>query len=93
MQLLFVPTYMECELSVLMPLHQLCSLLSGGDYESVNFTTVFPPGDTFAELRIPILDDSLGVEVTEDVTATLSVFFSVSVTPGNTDIRSYSFHR
>ena len=54
---LFVPTDMECECLCSLPLHQLCILLSGGDYESVNFTTVFQPGDTSAELRIPILDD------------------------------------
>ena len=81
---LFVPTDMECQLSVLMPLHQLCSLLS------VNFTTVFQPGDTSAVLRILILDDSLGVEGTDDFTATLSVFSSVSVTPGNTYIATVS---
>ena len=44
-----------------------------GDYESENYTVVFQPGDTFAELRIPILDDSLGVEGTEDFFATLSI--------------------
>ena len=33
-----------------------------------------------------MLDDSLGVEGTEEFTATLSVFSSVSVTPGNTYI-------
>ena len=60
---------MNCLCSL--PLHQLFILLSGGDYESINFTTVFQPGDTSAELRIPILDDSLGVEGTEDFTATL----------------------
>ena len=37
-----------------------------GDYESDNYMVVFQPGDTSAELRIPILDDSLGVEGTED---------------------------
>ena len=71
-------------------LHQLCSLLSGGDYESVNFTTVFQPGDTSAVLRILVLDDSLGVEGTEDFTTTLSVFSSVSVTPGNTNVATVS---
>jgi len=30
---------------------------------------VFQPADTSGELRIPILDDSLGVEGTEDFTA------------------------
>ena len=79
---------MNCLCSL--PLHQLCILLSGGVYESVNFTTVFQPGDTSAELRIPILDDSLGVEGTDDFTATLSVFSSVSVTPGNTHIATVS---
>ena len=34
-----------------------------------------------------MLDDSLGVEGTEEFTATLSVFSSVSVTPGNTYIQ------
>ena len=34
---------------------------------------VFQPQETSAELRIPILDDSLGVEGTEDFLATLSI--------------------
>ena len=88
-----VPTDKECELSVLMLLHELCILFSGGHYESINFTTEFQLEDTSADLRIPILDVSLGEEVTEDFTATSSVFSSVSVTPGNTYIHSYSFHR
>ena len=44
-----------------------------GDYESDNYTVVFQPGDTSAELRIPILDDSLGVEGTEDFFAALTI--------------------
>ena len=34
---------------------------------------VFQPGETSAELRIPILDESLGVEGTEDFLANLSI--------------------
>ena len=44
-----------------------------GDYESENYTVVFQPGDTSAELRIPILDDTLGVEGTEYFFANLSI--------------------
>ena len=44
-----------------------------GDYESDSYTVVFQPGETSAELRIPILDDMLGVEGTEDFFATLSI--------------------
>ena len=44
-----------------------------GDYESDSYTVVFQPGDISAELRIPILDDSLGVEGTEDFFANLSI--------------------
>ena len=51
---------------------------------------VFQPRDTSAELRIPILDDSLGVEETEDFITTLSVFSCVSVTAGNTYIARVS---
>ena len=69
-----VPTDMECELSVLTPLHQACILFSGGHYKSINCTTEFQLENTSADLRIPILDDSLGVEETEDFTTTLSVF-------------------
>ena len=65
-------------------------LFSGGHYESINFTTEFQLEHTSADLRIPILDDSLGEEVTEDFTATLSVFSSVSVTAGNTYIATVS---
>ena len=62
-------------------------LYSEGDYESDSYTVVFQPGETSAELRIPILDDSLGVEGTEDFTAVLSLLFSnVSVIPGSTDV-------
>ena len=54
-------------------------------------TVLFQPGDTSAELRIPILDDSLGVKGTEDFTTTLSVFSCVSsVTAGNTYIAMVS---
>ena len=67
----------------LLTLHQLCISLSEGDYESDSYSVVFQPGDTSAELRIPILDDSLGVEGTENFTAILSVFSNVSVTPGS----------
>ena len=52
---------------------------------------LFQPGVTSAELRIPILDDSLGLEGTEDFTTTLSVFSCVSVTAaGNTYIATVS---
>ena len=62
-------------------------LCSEGDYESDSYLVVFQPGETSAELRIPILDDSLGVEGTEDFTAVLSLLFSnVSVTLGSTDV-------
>ncbi len=44
-----------------------------GDYESDSYTVMFQPGKTTAELRIPILDGSLGVEGTEDFFATLSI--------------------
>ena len=44
-----------------------------GDYESDSYMVVFQPGETSAELRISILDDSLGVEGTEDFFATLSI--------------------
>ena len=46
---------------------------SDGDYESDSYTVVFQPGETSAELRIPILDDSVGVEETEDFFANLSI--------------------
>ena len=83
MQLLYVPkhTYLRI-LSTLsaarhsqyefcLSLHQICISLSEGDYESDSYSVVFQPGYTSAELRIPILDDSLGVEGTEDFTAIL----------------------
>ena len=44
-----------------------------GDYESDSYMVVFQPGETSAELKISILDDSLGVEGTEDFFATLSI--------------------
>ena len=44
-----------------------------GDYESDSYMVVFQLGETSAELRIPILDDSLGVAGTEDFFATLSI--------------------
>ena len=40
---------------------------------SYNYTVLFQPGDTSAKLWIPILDDSLGVEGTEDYFAALSI--------------------
>ena len=43
------------------------------DYISYNYTVLFQPRDTSAELKIPILDDSLGVEGTEDFFAALSI--------------------
>ena len=49
-----------------------CSF-SETDYKSGNYTVVFKPGETSAELRVPILDDSLGVEGTEDFLADLTV--------------------
>ena len=53
------------------------------DYESDNYSVVIQPGYTSAELRIPIVDDLLGVEGTEDFSATLiipasSVYLGVS---------------
>ena len=52
-----------------------------------SYSVVSQPGGTSAELRIPILDDSLGVEGTEDFTVVLSLLFSnASVTPGSTDV-------
>ena len=51
----------------------LISYYVDDDYESDSYTVVFQPGDTSAELRIPILDDTLGVEGTEDFLATLSI--------------------
>ena len=59
-----------------------------GDYESDSYTVVFQPGQTSAELRIPILDDSLGVEGTEDFFATLSISASsvyLGVSAGSVD--------
>ena len=56
-----------------------------GDYESENYTVVFQPG---AELRIPILDDTLGVEGTEDFLATLSIpasSMNLGVSAGSVD--------
>ena len=44
-----------------------------GDYESDSYMVVFQPGETSAKLRIPILDDSLGLAGTEDLFATLSI--------------------
>ena len=70
----------------LLTLHQLCISLSEGDYESDSYSVMFQPGYTSAELRIPILDDSLGVEGTENFTAILSVFSNVSVTPGSSSM-------
>ena len=49
---------------------------------------VFQPGETSAELRIPILDDTLGVEGTEDFFATLSIpasSMNLSVSAGSVD--------
>ena len=60
------------------------------DFIFYNYMVVFQPRDTSAELRIPILDDSLGVEETEDFTTTLSVFSCVSVTAGNTYLATVS---
>ena len=70
----------------LLTLHQLCISLSEGDYKSDSYSVVFQPGYTSAELRIPILDDSLGVEGTEDLTAILSAFSNVLVTPGSSSM-------
>ena len=68
-------------------------LCSEGDYESDSYSVVFQPGDTSAELRIPILNDSLEMEGTEDFTAVLSLLFSnVSVTPGSTDVAAIFIH-
>ena len=54
---------------------------------------VFQPGDTSAELRIPILDDSLGVEGTEDFFAALSIPSSsvyLGVSAGSVDSATVS---
>ena len=48
-------------------------LTSEDGYISYNYMVLFQPGDTSAELRIPILDDSLGVEETEDFFAALTI--------------------
>ena len=56
-------------------------------FEFDSYSVVSQPGGTSAELRIPLLDDSLGVEGTEDFTVVLSLLFSnASVTPGSTDV-------
>ena len=46
---------------------------SDGDYEVDSYTGVFQPGEISAEPRIPILDDSVGVEGTEEFFANLSI--------------------
>ena len=54
---------------------------------------VFQPGYTSAELRIPILDDSLGVEGTEDFFATLLIPASsmyLGVSAGSVDSATVS---
>ena len=67
-------------------------LTSEDDYISYNYTVLFQPGDTSAVLRIPILDDSLGVEGTEDFAAlnipASSVYLGVSA--GSVDSASVS---
>ena len=68
-------------------------LTSEDDYISYNYTVVFQPGDTSAELRIPILDDSLGVEGTEDFFAALSIpapSVSLGVSAGSVDSATVS---
>ena len=51
----------------------LISYYVDDDYESDSYTVVFQPGETSAELRIPILNDSVGVEGTEDFFANLNI--------------------
>ena len=51
----------------------LISYYVDDDYESDSYTVVFQPGETSAELRIPILDDSVGVEGTEDFFANFNI--------------------
>ena len=68
-------------------------LTSEDDYISYNYTGVFQPGDTSAELRIPIMDDSLGVEGTEDFFAALSIPASsmyLGVSAGSVDSATVS---
>ena len=59
------------------------------DYISGNYMVVFQPGETAVELRVPILDDSLGVEGTEDFLADLTIPTSsmyLGVSAGSIDI-------
>ena len=69
-------------------------LASEDGYISYNYTVLFQPGDTSAELRIPILDDSLGVEETEDFFAALGIpsssVFLFGVSAGSVDSATVS---
>ena len=68
-------------------------LTSEDGYISYNYMVLFQPGDTSAELRIPILDDSLGVEETEDFFAALSIPSSsvyLGVSAGSVDSATVS---
>ena len=54
---------------------------------------LFQPGDTSAELKIPILDDSLGVEGNEDFFAALTISVSsvyLGVSAGSVDSATVS---
>ena len=51
---------------------------------------VFQPGETSVELRVPILDDSLGVEGTEDFMVAISAFSTSLLSQGNTYFTSIS---
>ena len=89
------PCYIDVQIcsDYLFYLRQICTQLLlcpplvstlDGDCESDSYSMVFQPGYTSAELRIPILDDSLGVEGTEVFLATLlipasSVYLGASV--------------
>ena len=60
---------------------------------SYSYMVLFQPGDTSAELKILILDDSLGVEGTEDYFAALSISSSsvyLGVSAGSVDSATVS---
>ena len=63
------------------------------DYISYNYTVLFQPQDTSAELKIPILNESLGVEGTQDFFAALSIpasSVSLGVSAGSVDSATVS---
>ena len=60
---------------------------------SGNYTVAFQSGEASVELRVPLLDDSLGVEGTEDFFASLTVPTSsmyLGVSAGSIDITTVS---